>query len=137
MLADHGALASLAERQAKVVKAQHSYTARATSLLDILARHVSKNLRIDILTAVPGKADENLWGDWNFAQGLARSFRRQGHAVRVRKLGEKPDRATDVVIGLRGLPSNDPSWLNQRVSRIQRQLCRQSWALGQLPNMQH
>ncbi len=103
LLADHGALASLAERQAEVVKAQHSYAARATSLLDILVRHVSKNLRVDILTAVPGQAEENLWGDWNFAQGLARSFRRQGHAVRVRKLGEKPDRATDVVIGLRGL----------------------------------
>ncbi len=108
LLENRSALASLAARQAAIVKAKHSYAARATTFMEILASHVAQSLRIAILTAVPRQADENLWGDWHFAQALARSFRRQGHAVRVRKLEDKPDGATDVVIGLRGLQKFEP-----------------------------
>ena len=107
LLGDPDKFGKVAGAQACVVRAHHSYAERAGLLLSILGEHVIKCLRIDILTAVPSSADENLWGDWHFAQGLARAFRRHGHAVRVRKLGDKVDRSTDVVIGLRGLQKFD------------------------------
>ncbi len=99
---------ALAARQASVVKRTHTYAARAQAILDILRDHAESGLRVDILTAVPAHADAELWGDWHFAQALARAFRRKGHAVRVRKLGETLDRATDVVLGLRGLQRFEP-----------------------------
>lgn len=108
LLANEDSLVERAASQAAVVKAHHSYAARAQSFLDILKEHAVSSLRIDILTAVPREANSDLWGDWHFAQSLARAFRKRGHAVRLRKLGEKPDRATDVVLGLRGLQRFTP-----------------------------
>lgn len=108
LLADKDELARCAAEQAGVVVGQHTYTARAARLLAILQDHAAVSLRIDILTAVPREADAELWGDWHFGQSLARAFRKKGHAVRVRKLNEKVDRATDVVLGLRGLQRFEP-----------------------------
>nr|WP_294502804.1 glycosyltransferase [uncultured Rhodopila sp.] len=103
LLANEEKLSALAAAQASVVKGRHSYTARASAFLDLIAAHADASLRIDILTAVPREANPDLWGDWHFALSLARALRKKGHAVRVRKLNEKADRATDVVLGLRGL----------------------------------
>jgi GT2 family glycosyltransferase/spore maturation protein CgeB len=98
-----------AAKQAKVVRDHHTYSARAERFLEILKAHVGSSLRIDILTAVPSNSDADLWGDWHFARSLAISLRKEGHAVCVRKLGEKVDRAIDATIGLRGLQRFTPT----------------------------
>jgi GT2 family glycosyltransferase/spore maturation protein CgeB len=108
LLTDQKKLEALTEKQAAVVNGHHTYAARAEAFLEILKKHTETNLRVEILTAVPPQADANLWGDWHFAQSLAKELRRKGHAVRVRKLGERPDRATDMVLGLRGLQRFEP-----------------------------
>jgi glycosyltransferase involved in cell wall biosynthesis len=62
--------------------------------------------RVAITTAVPSAKLVDQWGDWHFAEGLARSLRTQGHEVVLQTADRANDlvgRACDLHLVLRGL----------------------------------
>ena len=105
---DPTGLRDAVERQFAAVDQRHRYSHRADKFLDIISGFAAHSLRIEVLTAVPPEVNPVVWGDWHFALSLARALRESGHAVRVRKLGEKLTGSADVVIGLRGLQRFTP-----------------------------
>ena len=98
-----------AERQERsrqlqaIVREKHSYRDRAEQVLGLLSEPARR--RISIKCPAPAK-ERNVWGDYHFAQSLARNLRRQGATVRI-DLREDWDNAIadtdDVAIVLRGM----------------------------------
>ena len=103
------------ELRAEVLE-KHTYSVRAKRLKELLT-DVSLKMRVSIKCPVPSYSEAPAWGDFHFAQSLARALRDQGFGVRVDLLPEwYSDRSCgdDVVIVLRGLSeySIDPSQIN-------------------------
>jgi len=100
-----------------IVLKHHSYAVRAHELNAILGHELDARNRIAIKVPVPESDDARFWGDFHFANALARSLRELGHAVRIDLMIDwylKRSMADDVVITLRGLSryQPDPRQLN-------------------------
>ncbi len=117
----------LAGRLQALVRQQHTYQQRAAALMDILVDHLEETFRIAIKIPVPNARERHAWGDWHFANGLARYLRAGGHRVRIDMLSEWKQKSgmDDVIIVLRGLSSYDPQpdcinlmWLISHPDRV-------------------
>jgi GT2 family glycosyltransferase/spore maturation protein CgeB len=104
-------LAVLAKLQ-KIVCDKHSYADRARQFVATVGGAVREMFRVAIKVPCPSSSEAHLWGDYHFAQSLARELRALGHSVRLDLLDHwhRPNRlGDDVVICLRGLSSYTPS----------------------------
>ena len=75
--------------------------------LEIGTPEFARKLRLSFAIKIAAPADErDVWGDWHFAEALARAIRRLGHDVEVDFRGQwsgRPLLREDVAIVLRGL----------------------------------
>jgi GT2 family glycosyltransferase/spore maturation protein CgeB len=96
----------------EIVQKQHTYSLRAQQFVSVLREGLSKMFRIAIKVPCPSASEAHLWGDYHFAQSLARELRALGHSVRVDFLREWNDLnrlRDDAVICLRGLSQYTPT----------------------------
>jgi spore maturation protein CgeB len=95
-----------------IVRKQHTYAHRAQQLVSVLTEGLSKMFRIAIKVPCPSESEAHLWGDYHFAQSLAKELRALGHSVRVDFLNEwnyANRLRDDAVICLRGLSQYNPT----------------------------
>jgi O-antigen biosynthesis protein len=95
-----------------MVKKQHTYSHRAKQFVSRVREGLSKMFRIAIKVPCPSEGEAQQWGDYHFAQSLARELRALGHTVRVDFLQDwnHPHRLRDdAVICLRGLSQYTPT----------------------------
>ncbi|MBL6459317.1 glycosyltransferase [Belnapia sp. T6] len=109
-LSDDAARQAAATRLRGAVLAGHTYAHRAKTVAAAV-RQAASRLRFGIKVPVPKHDEREAWGDWHFAQGLARALRRLGHSVRLDILPEWGDgvgAGDDVSLVLRGLSTFEP-----------------------------
>lgn len=88
------------------VLAEHTYAHRAYEFRDHLRSHFSSFLRFAIKIPVPKREVAHEWGDYHFAESLAKEIRALGNRVRIDFLPdwERGDaEGDDVTLVLRGL----------------------------------
>jgi len=96
----------------QIVQNRHTYRLRASQFVTVLREGLTKMFKIAIKVPCPSASEAHLWGDYHFAQSLARELRALGHAVRIDFLHEwnNPHRLRDdAVICLRGLSHYNPT----------------------------
>ena len=111
-VATYGRAAGLAARWRLAPRTVGDRLQRAALVVGAWARGTSgarpTSLSWAITTAVPSPRVVERWGDWHFAQALARSLRRSGHRAVVQRLDQADSpagRACDVHLVLHGLRS--------------------------------
>ena len=104
-------VATLATLQ-EIVQKEHTYSLRAKQLVSVLKEGLSRMFRIAIKVPCPSESEAHLWGDFHFAQSLARELRALGHSVRLdflRQWNSVNRLRDDAVICLRGLSQYTPT----------------------------
>jgi GT2 family glycosyltransferase/spore maturation protein CgeB len=104
-------IAALAPLQ-EMVRERHVVSTRARQFISILDAALPKMLRIAIKVPCPSEKEAPLWGDYHFAQSLAKELRALGHSVRLDLLNEWAHAnrlRDDAVICLRGLNHYSPT----------------------------
>ena len=95
-----------------IVQKEHTYAHRAKQFVSVLRTGLSKMFRIAIKVPCPSENEAHLWGDFHFAQSLAKELRALGHSVRLdflREWNSVNRLRDDVVICLRGLSQYTPT----------------------------
>ena len=104
-------VAALAPLQ-EIVRERHTYASRAEHFLSALNNALAGMFRIAIKVPCPSEEETHLWGDYHFAQSLAKELRALGHSVRLDLLKDWygiHHMRDDVVITLRGLSEYTPT----------------------------
>ena len=104
-------VAALAPLQ-EIVRERHTYSSRAKHFFSTLKNGLAKMFRIAIKVPCPSEEEAHLWGDYHFAQSLAKELRALGHSVRLDLLKDwqgSHHMRDDVVIVLRGLSEYIPT----------------------------
>jgi O-antigen biosynthesis protein len=108
-VANPGERDRLAAELRAVVVANHTYTRRAGQFREYL-REMTGATRIAIKIGAPDLDGVAQWGDWHFAQALAKELRALGYCVWIDPIKTWYDRTrhADVALVLRGLTAYDP-----------------------------
>lgn len=96
----------------EMVGQRHTFSNRARQFLSVIGERLPKMFRIAIKVPCPAESEAHLWGDYYFAQSLAKELRALGHSVRLDLLNEWSHSnrlRDDVVICLRGLTQYAPT----------------------------
>jgi GT2 family glycosyltransferase/spore maturation protein CgeB len=96
----------------QIVRERHTYSSRAQHFFSTLKNALLRMFRIAIKVPCPSEEEAHLWGDYHFAQSLAKELRALGHSVRLDLLKDWYGinrMRDDVVIALRGLSEYIPT----------------------------
>lgn len=104
LLADPDATVERATRLRERVLAEHTYAVRAAALRDLLLARLDRP-SFALAISAPDRATAPTWGDWHFAEALARELKVRGHEVVLLTADTwdgRAGRARDVFAHLKG-----------------------------------